>query len=680
MSDGQISFMTVGKINISKHLEDRLLKSDVTGIAYSDESERALLNEAKSDFLVYLKLAKLQYENSDNKWIFSLANFTQKQGSTLLREKEYSDAITYLADSVRLYLAEQQKLASSFEKTELVRDINASLKNVAKLLIISLFSDTIQRSGSLSCDRAKRHLNKPILRLLSSALHRELDAYLESGYIKAISGFPHSVSTDLIEELFQSCLSKDRTTQNAVRRLTNERFKLVRGEVLGKWTPGLERKEKSGLDDLIRLREISCSLAEAVGDQVNHMIDMADLKRLQAYGSDNVEEAVSLFDESIEILDKLMSLDLEPTTMKRVERELLFTKARRFEILASERGLDTSRQIRALEKAEQIYAQLHDWRSYITEFMIRCLDCREAIESDLAGAIRKAKLALQACRSESLQKLPDLRRTHILMQIISRWPLGNDCEENIKSLCDDHERISQEDPIIRQAFSIVLSYNLLVSTMGKVTKSIDSYFRRLVASLVKKEKVDIAEITSHLHFIEEPVRPEFVEELLAEEGQRLEFKGSFQLDIKCFLSTGKREFLKQLGDETLKTVVGFLNASGGTLVLGVLEHARYKGLARDLPIQGNKFLFGVQHEYTKLGHDGFLRGLQDKIRSRIDRNVPALIEFEKVILKGQHLLRLNIPKGQRWYFLDGKFYAREGNQTVIKEGPALVEYVSNNPR
>ena len=70
--------------------------------------------------------------------------------------------------------------------------------------------------------------------------------------------------------------------------------------------------------------------------------------------------------------------------------------------------------------------------------------------------------------------------------------------------------------------------------------------------------------------------------LKLQESDRLEYKSTFQWDVKRNCENEELKF------SVLKTIVAFFNSDGGTLVVGVEDNGNIFGLAQDLSLLSNQ--------------------------------------------------------------------------------------------
>ena len=160
-----------------------------------------------------------------------------------------------------------------------------------------------------------------------------------------------------------------------------------------------------------------------------------------------------------------------------------------------------------------------------------------------------------------------------------------------------------------------------------------------------------------------------LEDLIAEgEGEELEFKSSLRWDIK----DGKKN--KSLEDVVVKTIAAFLNAQGGTLLIGVDD---------------NQKVIGLEHDYRTLGkanRDAFelhLRNIFNKnfntsfVTTNIQIAFPQVGETEicQIDIKSADkpvYISLKDKQGQ----IQEKFYLRSGNLSSALSMSETQEYIS----
>ncbi|MFA7287501.1 MAG: ATP-binding protein [Melioribacteraceae bacterium] len=183
-----------------------------------------------------------------------------------------------------------------------------------------------------------------------------------------------------------------------------------------------------------------------------------------------------------------------------------------------------------------------------------------------------------------------------------------------------------------------------------------------------------------------PIKKNYIEELLLnEESTNFEIKGSCKLDINRLLrGDGKTTSSNQIAIAgVLKTIVAFLNSSGGDIVIGALEKDKFSSEQMSnihFAEYGNYYLIGVKIESDNIDiYELYLRNI---IESHISRSIVGLLEITFSQIVGFTLCQISVNKAEhKWYYLDDdKFYVRAGNQTVSLKGNDADEHKKRNPR
>jgi len=122
------------------------------------------------------------------------------------------------------------------------------------------------------------------------------------------------------------------------------------------------------------------------------------------------------------------------------------------------------------------------------------------------------------------------------------------------------------------------------------------------------------------------------------ESKTVEFKQTFQYCIR------RKQKEDDIETSALKTLVGFLNRDGGTLLIGVEDTGEVLGIGTEL----SKF-----HKDSK---DKFLLRIKDRIEKRIGIEALRDINERFVDVNDQILLRIECGKSAEPIFLDGTDY------------------------
>jgi hypothetical protein len=144
------------------------------------------------------------------------------------------------------------------------------------------------------------------------------------------------------------------------------------------------------------------------------------------------------------------------------------------------------------------------------------------------------------------------------------------------------------------------------------------------------------------------------------ESKTIEFKQTFSIDIK----TGKKE--KYIEKAVMKTLVAFLNTSGGTLLVGVSD---------------NKEIIGIQEEITKIykNKDKFYLHITNLIKSSIGEKFYNFINYDIIDVDFSKVLRFDCGISKEPCFYESKeFFVRTKPATDKLEGQQMWDYIKNH--
>jgi len=148
--------------------------------------------------------------------------------------------------------------------------------------------------------------------------------------------------------------------------------------------------------------------------------------------------------------------------------------------------------------------------------------------------------------------------------------------------------------------------------------------------------------------------------VLQGESKTLEFKQTFQY---CLKTQKKQPYIEI---SCLKTLVGFLNSDGGTLLVGVEDSGLFPGVNFEIK------------EFHRNSTDRFLLHLKDKIKSRLGSHCLSNLETKIIDIDNQLVLEIVCEPSKDEVFLDNKdFYVRTSPSTEKLEGRDLSSYVLN---
>lgn len=194
--------------------------------------------------------------------------------------------------------------------------------------------------------------------------------------------------------------------------------------------------------------------------------------------------------------------------------------------------------------------------------------------------------------------------------------------------------------------------------LRNVTNSVQELERAMSLDAGSSQKVLQLATQVDISLGEETKRELIYRLIVAGESKTVEFKETFSLNV----------FTKTKDDalviSALKTIVGFLNSDGGTLLIGVSDHPEVVGLMVEIEM------------FDRGSPDKFVNRFKDSVKRRIGPQYFPDIDFGLEVFEGQKvLLVVKCGASNTECFLDGKdFYARTNPATEKLEGPELVEY------
>ena len=145
-----------------------------------------------------------------------------------------------------------------------------------------------------------------------------------------------------------------------------------------------------------------------------------------------------------------------------------------------------------------------------------------------------------------------------------------------------------------------------------------------------------------------------VERGIMEEGPHLEFKSTLLWDINREVKN------EQLCLSVLKTIAGFCNTNGGTLLIGVRDAGEICGIENDFGV--------ISSRPQRRNRDGFLLYLRNEIESKIGKIFQEYIQCRFESVQGKTVCAVDVSRTPEPAFVLSKgrkdFYVRHGNRTT----------------
>lgn len=166
--------------------------------------------------------------------------------------------------------------------------------------------------------------------------------------------------------------------------------------------------------------------------------------------------------------------------------------------------------------------------------------------------------------------------------------------------------------------------------------------------------------------------PEVVRLVCGGESERVEFKSSMRVPVDG--SAPSKELTAMLEGVIIKEIAAFLNAEGGTLLIGVDDDGRGLGLVPDYASS------------PKIAdRDGFERHFRGLVDVALGKTVAASLKVTFVGLDSKGICWVDIPAGDQEAFVQvtdksgqkrNVFFVRSGNKAEeIPSGPEQTKYV-----
>ncbi len=179
--------------------------------------------------------------------------------------------------------------------------------------------------------------------------------------------------------------------------------------------------------------------------------------------------------------------------------------------------------------------------------------------------------------------------------------------------------------------------------------------RALIAQAINER---MTELVAEL----EPPKPQTLADMLTGENAALEYKASMRWDLRT------QQVNKALEKSIAKTVAGFLNSEGGTLLIGVVDDCTVLGIEYDLKTIGRKDTDGYEQKLHEVLSDAL----------GVEFCQYQHVSFEQSEDKTLCIVRVE-PSPKPVYLMDRdtkEFYVRVGNTTRPLDMQAAFDYIS----
>lgn len=230
-------------------------------------------------------------------------------------------------------------------------------------------------------------------------------------------------------------------------------------------------------------------------------------------------------------------------------------------------------------------------------------------------------------------KMKEYMNTDEFSEFLTMYEQLKEIIEKINVLENEHKEAIENSSIQALDFSLLASNYRMICTNYEII-----YIKYL------KEN-DLFEYKKFMQDIREEVGIsngliEIKKILETGENQNVEFKSSLIHDLK------RNEKSKDLPEVIAKEIVGFLNADGGSLLIGVEDNGNICGIEHDFQYVKNKNI------------DGFRLRILDLIDKKIGIEYKSLIFIKFHSVENKTICQLEIKKSEEEAFYEGVFYLR----------------------
>ncbi|WP_298358265.1 RNA-binding domain-containing protein [Runella sp.] len=199
--------------------------------------------------------------------------------------------------------------------------------------------------------------------------------------------------------------------------------------------------------------------------------------------------------------------------------------------------------------------------------------------------------------------------------------------------------------------------SLLVLTNQKLSE-IQNTINQLKAELSLNPK-SATVILDKFESIQSPLKQLSIEDQILGlirkgENKHIEFKESFSKNTR----TGQKD--KEIEKTSLKNIVGFLNADGGVLLIGIADNGEVKGVEDDFFTTADKYKLNFKNA----------------INSKVGSEFYSLIDYELFNVGGRLVLKVDCKASNEPCFYDQtEFFVRTNPATDKLEGKKQIDYI-----
>ena len=437
----------------------------------------------------------------------------------------------------------------------------------------------------------------------------------------------------------------------------------------------------------IFLKEHEVEVCEMLQHYNTALLERATLLYLTALYNEDIDLKKDIVNKSLSILDNIegkLKMFHENEDKKQWGQQKNIVQGWNYELLANLcKSLKEKHGF--LTKSKEHYSFAKYYRSWlvsdISDYIGFLISLTDVDENSIKAIIKKAN-RLSETMSYKRRNGKDQQENETLLLIYNTFSqIGETTDKSIEWLIEKARLRFDGKCVFTNVIDLVritLANNLLAISTNQSLP---------LFSVVKKLLLE-GDICLPINpFGDEREDTQSDHEIFLEEGENIEFKGSFEYDIDRYLRTNEEYSKIQVSDSICKSVVGMLNRNGGRIYIGVLETDIYKNeedrkklISMGAIIKNNRIVLGIDSELRmkKWNIDVYMRHIMQIFRNRMGDDVGTYIRVEPQLYNNRTICCVeitNYPKPEG-VWLDNQYaYIRENNETVNKIPAEFTRYL-----
>ncbi len=208
----------------------------------------------------------------------------------------------------------------------------------------------------------------------------------------------------------------------------------------------------------------------------------------------------------------------------------------------------------------------------------------------------------------------------------------------------------------------------VASKLQLAKQQIDTFFSKLTTEPKQYQAIE-DKTDSMVYTLSQMTDAKHMQHLISfGETRHMEFKQSFFANVDViYANSGKLVKDKDVQGEVIKDIASFMNAEGGTLLIGVNDKGKVVGIDKELKRLG----------WQKI--DNYFQELGAQLESRLGKDYHQYCRLTEVLIDGKMVARIDCTVSPSPVFLDNeKFHVRTDTSSPPLAGQAMLRYIQNH--